>query len=202
MKEKIELNYDQKLTYKSEWWRYFMEYQYCVDMVFKSITGGEITIVSLPLAFLIRHTLELAYKMNLIELDKVSDSKAKIKYKGKSAHKIDDLHQQFETQMKDILKKFNADNETIKQFNELNSSLANLKRQIHKLDELSYSFRYPVESDGIIPNFNNRDVNDKSDVINFREIKNLYDKSIILLKYSTDVIDDIITASEQTNEFK
>lgn len=188
----IELNYDQKLTYKSEWWRYFGEYQYSVDMLFKSITGGEITVISLPLAFLIRHTLELGYKMNLIELEKVSEIKAKIEYKGKSAHRIDDLHREFDIQMKAIFEKFKADKNIVKQYNNLNSKLTTLKKQIHKLDELSYAFRYPVKNDGITPNFDNKGVEDKDDVINFKELKELYDDSILLIKYSTDVVNKII----------
>ncbi|WP_413534076.1 hypothetical protein [Empedobacter brevis] len=197
MKEKrIELNYDQKLTYKSEWWRYFGEYQYSVDMLFKSITGGEITIISLPLAFLIRHTLELGYKMNLIELEKVSEIKAKIEYKGKSAHRIDDLHREFNIQMKAIFKKFNADQDIVKQYNKLNTKLTSLKKEIHKLDELSYAFRYPVKNDGVTPNFDSKDVEDKDDVINFKELKELYDDSILLIKYSTDVVNEIINDYE------
>lgn len=196
MKRQPELNYDIKLTYKSDWWRYFGEYQYGVDLIFKSLTGGEITVVSLPLAFLIRHTLEVGYKMNLIELEKVSGLKAKIEYKGKSAHKIDDLHREFETQMKEIFKQYNADKDIIKQFNTLNSKLIRLKKIMHKLDELSYAFRYPVKNDGITPNFDNKDTEDKTDVINFKEIKPLYDKSIFLIKYSTDVVNEIIQKHE------
>lgn len=197
MKKGPELNYNQKLTYKSDWLRYFGEYQYCVDLLFKSLTGGEITVISLPLAFLIRHTLELGYKMDLIELQKVSDLKAKIEYKGKSAHRIDDLHREFENQMKAIFKKYNADKDIIKQFEKLNSKLTTLKKLMHKLDELSYAFRYPVKNDGVTPNFDNKDVEDNTDVINFKEIKELYEDSILLIKFSTDVVNEIIEKYEK-----
>ncbi|WP_313100915.1 hypothetical protein [Epilithonimonas sp.] len=180
-KKEPELNYDLKLAYKSEWYKYFAEYEHTVNLIFKSISGGEISILSLPLAFLIRHTLELGYKMNLIELEKVSGIKAKIEYKGKAAHKIDDLHKEFESQMIEIFKKYQADKDTKKQFNTLNKKLTELKKTIHKLDELSYAFRYPVKNDGITPNFDNLDFNDKTDVINFKEIKSLFDDSFMLL---------------------
>lgn len=197
MKRQPELNYEIKLTYKAEWWRYFGEYEYAVNLMFKSLTGGEVTVVSLPLAFLIRHTLEVGYKMNLIELEKVSDLKAKIEYKGKSAHRIDDLHREFETQMKAIFKKYDADKNIIKQFVNLNSKLTSLKKLMHKLDELSYAFRYPVKNDGITPNFDNKEFEDKTDAINFKEIKALYDDSILLIKYSTDVVNEIIEKHEK-----
>jgi len=191
MKRQPELNYNIKLTYLSDWWRYFGEYKHAVDLMFKSLTGGEITAVSLPLAFLIRHTLELGYKMNLIELEKVSNLKAEIKYKGKSAYKIDVLHREFERQMKEIFKKYNADNDIIKQFENLNSKLEGLKSMMHKLDECSYAFRYPVKTDGVTPNFDNKHFEDKTDAINFRDVKSLYDDGILLLKYSTDVVSEI-----------
>lgn len=192
MRKKPELNYDQKLTYKAEWVRYFAEYQYTVDLLFERIKGGEITLIALPLAFLIRHTMELGYKMNLIELEKVSGKKAKIEYRGKSAHKIDDLHREFIIQMETILKKYNTDKDIIRQFKNYNNKLEELKRTMHKLDELSYAFRYPVKNDGVTPNFDKKDINDRTDVINFKEIKELYEDSLILLKYSTDVVAEFI----------
>lgn len=168
MRKQPELNYNIKLSFKSEWWKYFGEYQNAVDLIFKSIADGEITVVSLPLAFLIRHTLELGYKMNLIELEKVSDINAKIEYKGKSAHKIDSLHYEFELQMKSIFKKYSASKDIIKQFNKYNLKLIELKRIIHKLDALSYAFRYPVKNDGITSNFDFKNMKNNSDQINFK----------------------------------
>lgn len=189
---KSEINYKIDLPSKSEWWRYYGEYKYFVDFTFRELKGGEITSISLPLAFCIRHTLELGYKMNIIELVKVSGQSAKIKYQGKSAHKIDDLHREFEIQMDAIFKKYDIDNETKKQFRLLNEDLKKLKVQMHKLDELSYSFRYPVKNDGKTPNFAKQSNFSKNQSINFKEIKALYDKSILLLTYTTDVITEEI----------
>jgi len=202
MDNKPELNYDQKLSYKSQWWRYFGEYQYLVNLVFKSLKGSEITNVALPLAFLIRHTLEIGYKTDLLELQKVSGVTAKIEYKGKSAHKIDDLHREFEIQMRAVFKKYNAEKRLVKEFDDLNSKLVSLKRLIHKLDELSYAFRYPVANDGSTLNFNTMDEKDRSDVLNFKEIKGLYDDSLKLIKYSTDVAQEIIEAYNKANGSK
>lgn len=183
-----ELNYKIDLPSKAEWWRYFGEYKYFVDFTFRELKGGEITSISLPFAFCIRHTLELGYKMNLLELEKVSGLKAKIEYKGKSAHKIDDLHREFELQMQAIFKKYKVNKEVIKQFKRLSGDLNKLKGQIHKLDEFSFTFRYPVKNDGITSNFEKQADTIKNQYINFKEIKNLYETSILLLKYTTDVV--------------
>ena len=185
------INYDIRLSSKSDWIRYFVEYQYAVDLIFKSLNGGEITVVSLPLAFLIRHTLELGYKMNLLELEKVSNTKAKIKYQGRQAHKIDDLHREFENQMKIILKKFKADKNIKIQFNNLNQKLTELKSIMHKLDEYSFAFRYPFQNDGKTFSFDKESFSEKRDLINFMEIKTLYYESLILLTYSIDIVNEI-----------
>jgi hypothetical protein len=67
---------------------------------------------------------------------------------------------------------------------------------VHKLDELSYAFRYPVQNDGVTPNFDNKSYEDKTDVINFKVIKELYDDSIFLISYSTEVVNDIIATNK------
>lgn len=187
-----ELNYKIDLPSKAEWWRYFGEYKEFVDFTFRELKGGEITSISLPFAFCIRHTLELGYKMNLLELEKVSNLKAKVKYKGKSAHKIDDLHREFDSQMNATFQNFSFDREIVQQYNRLNTELKKLKNQLHKLDELSFAFRYPVKNDGITPNFEKQADFTKNQSINFKEIKELYDQSILLLKFATDVIDEEI----------
>jgi len=51
MKRETQLNIDQKLPHKPEWRRYFAEYQFCIDFIFRSMIAGEITVISLPLAF-------------------------------------------------------------------------------------------------------------------------------------------------------
>ncbi|PWK29247.1 hypothetical protein LV89_00087 [Arcicella aurantiaca] len=185
--EEQELNYNIVLSSKSDWRRYFGEYKSFVDFSFREIKGGEVTILSLPLAFCIRHTLEIGYKMNLIELEKISDRNANIKYQGGEAHNIAVLHKEFEVQIELIFKKYSFDKKVIKQFNKLNNDLSSLKKILHKLDEFSYAFRYPVKNDGSTPNFLTSNEN-----INFKDVKEMYDKSIILLLYSTDVIADII----------
>jgi len=190
VKGKAELNYLIDLPSKGEWYRYFLEYKYLVDLTFKKIEYAEITVVSLPLAFLIRHTLELGYKTNLLELEKVSDLKAEVDYKGKNAHKIDTLHTEFEKQISNIFIKYSVDKEVQSQFKNHNKNLTKLKSLFNKLDEFSFAFRYPVQNNGTTLNFEKKSDFKLNNKINFKEIKELYEKSIILLIYTTDVIND------------
>lgn len=69
------------------------------------------------------------------------------------------------------MENFRGDKNIVKQYNNLNSKLTALKKQLHKLDDLSYAFHYPIINDEIIPNFDNKDVEDKDDVIYFKELK-------------------------------
>lgn len=189
---KPELNYKIDLSSKSKWWCYYGEYKYFVDFTFRELKGGEITGISIPFAFCIRHTLELGYKTNLIELEKISEINARIKFNGKAGHKIDSLHKEFLIQMRSIFKKFPFDNKTVKQFENYSKDLSKLTQLMHKLDELSYSFRYPVKNDGVTPNFNKGKEYEQNTFINFKEIKELYDTSIVLLTYSTAIIAEVV----------
>lgn len=177
----MELNYDIDLSLKNEWWRYFGEYKFFIDHSFSRLIGGEIYSISLPMAFCIRHTLELGYKMNLIELEKVSDYAPKINFNGKSAHNIYDLHLEFSKTMLDLFKKLNVDKSHIKEFKTANSRLKKFNKLMHNLDNFSYSFRYPEQQ--------NKTKVESKKIINFKEIKELYDSSINVLKYSTDFIE-------------
>ncbi len=185
---KQELNYEIDLPTKSEWWRYFAEYRYFVDFTFRELKGGEVTNLSLPFLFCIRHTLEIGYKMNLIELQKVSDLHSEISYKGKPAHRIDDLHKEFELQMAAIIKKYNVKTDDVREYKLLSSDLAKFKSLLHKLDEFSFSFRYPVRNDGKTVNFAREVNHTKNASINFQSLKELYDRSMLLLTYTTDVV--------------
>ena len=112
----MELNYKIDLPSKSEWYIYYAEYKYFIENSFERLESGEITVVSLPFAFCIRHTLELGYKTNIIELEKVSGIQKKISFSGKSAHRIDTLHSEFVSQVNSIFNKFKFEQSTIAEF--------------------------------------------------------------------------------------
>lgn len=185
---KQEINYNIDLTFKSEWWIYYGEYKKFVEFTFRELKGGEITTICIPLAFCIRHTLELGFKMNISELQEISGIKANIKFKGSEAHNICSLHNSFEIQIDAIFKKFKIEKEILNQFSELNLNLKNVINLVHFLDKKSYAFRYPFENDGITKIFQKKIDSAINPSINFKEIKEFYDHGIKLLTYTTDVI--------------
>jgi len=187
----VELNYEVFLSNNRTWWDYYGEYRYSIDLMFRGMRGGEVTAVSLPLAFLIRHCLELGYKANILTLAKLQQKDIKISYKGKQAHDIKTLHQQFVKLMSELFKLYSVDKKVINEFNAYNRSLEKLSTTIYKLDEFSYSFRYPVKNDGVTKNFEKTHFSEDL-TINFKEIKELYDSSTLLLMYSTDVVAEFV----------
>lgn len=189
-----ELNYKIDLPSKGSWDTYFKEYHSFIEFAFRKIEGGEITGITLPLAFCIRHTLELGFKTKLLELEKISNIKSNIKFTGKGAHMVYELYIKFNEQVEGIFSMFEINKDIVEQYNEMNKELKKLTLTFHKLDEFSYSFRYPekpmLKDSTITPekNFIFKQDFDEQDSINFFEIKNLFEKCEGLLLHTTDII--------------
>ncbi|MFA6283267.1 MAG: hypothetical protein WCT30_03715 [Desulfurivibrionaceae bacterium] len=181
-------DYDIRLGRQPEWWRYFGEYTCLVDLVFERAKESEVAIIARPQLFLIRHTLELGYKMNILELEKFSGLPSTLKLKGPEAHELERLHQDFNRHFREIAKKYALPSEIINQYDQLTNSLANLKDLLHKFDQGSYAFRYPVGTDGKTPSLS------ISDTLNMTAVKEMYERAKTLLKYTTDVISEHLPA--------
>lgn len=175
-----ELNYNINLPSKGNWDTYFKEYQSFIEFAFRKIEGGEITGITLPLAFCIRHTLELGFKARIFELEKISNINSDVSLKGKGSHMIYDLYIKFDFQITKIFSMFEINENIVKQYNEMNKELKKLTLIIHKIDEFSYLFRYPGK-------LKKKDF-DNQESINFLEIKNLFENCEGLLLHSTDLI--------------
>src|SRR3990172_3390902 len=136
-------NYSIHLGHQNEWWRYFGEYLWIVNLTFERAKQSEVTVISRPVLFLIRHTLELGYKGNIVELEKVSGLESALKFKGPDAHNLEKLHRDFERHFKEIAKRYDLDADVLAQFERINSTLKKLNNVLHRLDSGSYAFRYP-----------------------------------------------------------
>jgi hypothetical protein len=177
-------SYKVNLHYKTEWYLYFGEYALAIDNLLERSDQSQTAHLTLPTLFLIRHSLELAFKMNLIELEKMSGIKAKIDYSGKTAHVLSNLHAEFEKQALLIFEKEDILESIRKDFKERNKELKAFRTIFDKLDNWSYAFRYPVITDGVTKSF------DLSDEINLASIIPVYKSAQVFLKYTTDVLAD------------
>ena len=183
-------NYEVHLGRETEWWRYFGEYAWIVDLIFKNAQAREVTVIARPQLFLIRHTLELGYKANIIELEKVSGLTSSLKFHGKPAHSLKNLHTDFENHFLAIAKKFDFPKQTLDEYKKLNKKATALKDLLDKFDQCSYAFRYPVDTDGMTPLF------DKNSTLNISEVRKMYDSTLVVLKYTTDVIAEHLSARQ------
>ncbi|MGL3000238.1 hypothetical protein [Flavobacterium sp. RSSB_23] len=174
----------QSLDSKTDWYRYYLEYNSAIENIIEQSDKSQTTVLGIPLLFLIRNSLELAFKYNLIELEKISKSKAIIDYSGRSAHVLSKLHNEYERQVKLIMNSKFATIEFEKDFKSRNNELKDFTVMFDKLDNWSYSFRYPVQNDGITKSFL------KDEKINMAEIIPVYIKTQIILKYTIDVLKD------------
>jgi hypothetical protein len=181
-------NYLQNLHSKTEWYRYYGEYSLAIKNLLEGSEDSQSTVLALPVLFLIRHSLELAFKMNLVELEKVSGEKANLKFHGKDSHVLHKLHHEFQKQVELIFKKAKAPQTLRKEFNKRNIQLKDFRQIFDKLDEWSFAFRYPVTPDGKTKSFK------PEDQINIADIIPVYEETQTILKYTTDVIDELINA--------
>lgn len=182
LEESNKWNYSVPLSHQNEWWRYFGEYLWFVQLAFNKADQNEMSVISRPVLFLIRHTLELGYKGNIVELQKISGIESKLKLRGRVGHNLENLHQDFERHFREISKRYSIDADIIAQFDRINLRLTNLTNVLHRLDADSYAFRYPFKTDGTTPSFQ------QIETLNIAEVKELFTTAITLLKYTTDVI--------------
>jgi len=181
-------NYNISLGRMPEWWRYFGEYAWLVNLVFKKAEQSEVTVIARPQLFLIRHTLELGYKMNIIELEKISELPSNLQLSGRRAHNLEDLHQDLDRHFRKIAEKYDLPVEVMSQYSDYSSKLASLKSLFHRFDQWSYAFRYPVGTDGESPSLS------PQSFLNMAEVREMYITAEMFLKYTTDVIAEHLPA--------
>lgn len=192
IEERHKHRFDAYLGYNTSWWHFYNDYRIAVDDIVTSIESGEnpIDTVALPLLFLVRHSIELGLKANILQFQKINKKIDKIKLGGKDSHSIEFLYDKFMEHLDKITKKHKINKDILKQIKEYKSKFDPLKIKLHNLDKGSYCFRYPVDIYGN-RNFtwNTRE--------NLFEILNLYYAIQPFILYTTDVLEDIgITPDE------
>lgn len=175
-------NYLISLGSQNEWWRYFGEYKQIVSLILERSKQSETTIIARPTLFLMRHTLELGFKANIVELEKESGLDLKLNFSGAAGHYLEALHEKFEMHFSELAKKYDLPKTILSQFKNLNEPLEELRNFFHRLDKGSYGFRYPFQKDGTTPSFA------RQETLEIKKIIVLYEASIDLLIYTTDVI--------------
>jgi len=102
----------------------------------------------LPLLFLIRHSLELALKANVLKLEQINHDVEKIELKGKKYHSLELLFNRFKEHLEKVRATFPISPEIKGQIDNDLMKFSPLVDKLHKLDQGSFNFRYPVDTNG------------------------------------------------------
>ena len=155
--------------------KYAYQYQEAFEILVKKHKGGSHLI--LPILFTLRHYLELILKANIKHLSQFSNSKSMLN-KIHSEHKLTSLSNSFLEHYKLSKKELGYtqdDSEYITRFKLLSNFF-------ERIDNMSYTFRYPTDKNG------NSTID--IDYVDIDFLADDYKKTIILLEYLTDFFPD------------
>ena len=129
--------------------------------------------------------MELGFKSNIRYFSKYSQKDNSTK---KAGHHLEGLFNDFKLHVRETIRVLKTnygieiDKEDIKDFEMYCKDVEKLTNIFHSLDKSSDSFRYPVDR-------NNNNSFDYKETINLLDIKELFDRSIILLKFTTSLFE-------------
>ncbi|MFV9552576.1 hypothetical protein [Algibacter sp. PT7-4] len=163
---KNKYKFNSYLGYNRDWWNYYGQYKNAIDELVNGIEKNiPIDTISLPLLFMIRHSIELGLKANILKLQEVNLTIDKIKLGGTKSHSIEILYNKFEEHLNLIKERYEIRKSIQEEINNYLKSFEPLKNKLHKLDKGSFNFRYPVDVKGNY-NFNWDKEENISDIIN------------------------------------
>ena len=153
--------------------KYIFQYENAFNLLYKN--NSTFNPVMLPMLFTLRQVLELSLKKVILNLSNLSGSNSLLS-KLNTTHDIQKLYNGF-------LEHYNlVKNNDPSFFSEDQEHLGNLKLLMDffiKFDNKSYALRYPEDTKGI----NSFD----DDIIDISQLKNLYDKSIIVFDVTSEL---------------
>jgi hypothetical protein len=130
-----------------DWWIYYSHYKVAVDELVKLIEENlAVNTVAFPTLFLIRHSLELGLKANILRFEQVSSAKSKLNFKNPKSHSLEFLYDIFNSHLIEITGKLHLDQKVIDKLDYYQKNIQPLKILLNELDKGSYSFRYPVDT--------------------------------------------------------
>jgi hypothetical protein len=174
--------FESYISWNTNWWHYYSQYKNVIDEIVGGIENNTpIDTVSLPLLFLIRHSIELGLKSNILKLEGVNTKIEKIKLSGTKYHSLENLFKKFVEHLKQIMKEKKISQSIKSAIDNYLTQFEPLKDILHGLDEGSFNFRYPVDTGGNL-NF------DRNDKVNVADIVDMYYKIQPFLVFTETVL--------------
>ena len=169
------------LTFGNYLRSYKSAFEALMDKVYQS--GFHVDHLAYPILFIARHCMELGFKTNIRYFLKYSE---KDDFKKAGTHDLEKLFGAFKLHIAETIKNLKdkygveVDKADIEEFNKYCEDVNKLTNIFHLLDKNSDSFRYPVDKD-------NNNSFDNKETINLLDVKDLYEKSMLLLTHTADV---------------
>jgi hypothetical protein len=104
-----------------------------------------------------------------------------VSWKGKRLHRLRALHEAFRPHFIAVVKELHVGRDIADEFDRRCKDLEKLMKLFDYIDRGSFSFRYPV-------NKKQRVVFEHNTTMNLLEVKDLYDKAMVLLSYTASVL--------------
>jgi hypothetical protein len=177
---------------------YLNSYQEAFQILVGHIKKSQnhIDTIAYPCLFLVRHSLELGFKVNIKFFSKYSNKKDHIK---STSHNLKHLFNAFKLHVNSAISELQLNysiiinkNDLI-DFNRYCKEVDLLVNTFDLLDQTSESFRYPVTR-------KNKPVFNNIKKINLLDIEDLFDKSMILLRFTSSVIGQYTQELDYMNE--
>lgn len=146
-------------------------------------SGFHVDHLAYPILFIARHCMELGFKTNIRYFSKYSEVED---FKKAGTHDLEKLFGAFKLHIAGTIKNLKdiygieVEKDDIDGFNKYCEDVSKLTNIFHLLDKNSDSFRYPVDKD-------NNNSFDNKETINLLDVKELYEKSMLLLTHTANV---------------
>lgn len=187
-------------TFRLGWYStdksYLVSYEHVVKMLFNRIDQqkDKVDMVAAPLLFLMRHSMELGYKINIKFLARYGEvlNEQEIKFLN-TKHYLDKLHVLFVKKFNKSAEQLGLTQDIMQSFKEYENKTRSAMELFSKLDNGSYSFRYETDTDG-------NKVFPRETTVNLLELKEPYEAAMTLLKYTDAVLQPATDYVDMMNE--
>lgn len=168
--------FESYIGWNQNWWNYYVDYKEATRLLIQQINNNiPVDTVALPVLFMIRHSIELGLKANILELEKFSTAKPKLKFDGKS-HNLAFLYDYFVSHLQAVCIQYKVDKPITDQIDNYKGHMAKIVDRLTKIDKGSYNFRYPIDTNGN-PNF---EFTDRINIADYIELLQVIDPFIIV----------------------
>lgn len=155
------------------------EYENAINIIIKDLksTRTRIDVVAHPVLYMMRHSLELGYKINFQYFEPYSNRQTSKNILG--CHDLKKLHTEFKAHFELINNALHFDKDLVIEFEKYYTQTTKLINQLGSTE--ASSFRYTKNTKG-------QHIFQSTEAKDIGEIKELYDKEITMLAHTSDLI--------------